>query len=118
MIGEALRPLLEESILFIGSGFTFHNMRQFDSSGQEIKDPKNNLFQDSLGEICCSDVKYTDRREQLINWESIPGARYCHPREEHLLPLHVCVGLGEGIGEKIFDEYILGKRATAYLWTK
>lgn len=117
-MGEALRPLLDENILFIGSGFSFHNMRQFFMSDQKVEDPQNSSFQDALVEICCGAVKYMDRREQLINWESISGARYCHPREEHLLPLHVCVGLGEGIGEKIFDDYIIGKRATAYMWTK
>ncbi|TAF81683.1 MAG: dioxygenase, partial [Curvibacter sp.] len=30
--------------------------------------------------------------EALVNWESAPAARICHPREEHLLPLMVAVG--------------------------
>ena len=52
------------------------------------------------------------------HWEEAPAARYCHPREEHLLPLHVCVGIaGENSrAEKIFDDYILGKRAVAFQW--
>jgi hypothetical protein len=48
--------------------------------------------------------------------EGEPAARYCHPREEHLLPLHVCVGMADKIGRLIFDDYILGKRSIAFLW--
>jgi aromatic ring-opening dioxygenase catalytic subunit (LigB family) len=28
----------------------------------------------------------------LVQWERAPAARASHPREEHLLPLHVCAG--------------------------
>ena len=115
-IGKALRPLLKENVLIIGSGFSFHNMGQFDFSGRDIEDLRNNTFQDKLIEICCNVKDEEKRRELIINWENIPGSRYCHPREEHLLPLMVCVGLAEDVGEKVFDDYILGKRATAFLW--
>jgi len=115
-IGKALRPLLEENILIIGSGFSFHNMRQFDFDGKNIEDSLNNEFQNKLIEICCSEKDEKKKMEHFINWENIPGARYCHPREEHLLPLLVCVGLSKDVGTKVFDNYILGKRATAFLW--
>lgn len=116
-IGKALRPLLDENLLFIGSGFSFHNLRRFDFSGRNSVDPSNNEFQDKLIEICCSCREEDKKWDSLINWEDMPSARYCHPREEHLLPLFVCVGLSTDIGTKIFDDYILGKRATAFLWT-
>ncbi len=29
------------------------------------------------------------RREALVRWAQLPEARFAHPREEHLLPLHV-----------------------------
>lgn len=32
------------------------------------------------------------------------------------MPLHVCVGMAERPATTIFDDYILGKRATAFLW--
>jgi 4,5-DOPA dioxygenase extradiol len=117
-IGEALRPLLEENILVIGSGFSFHNMRQFDFSGRILKDFENDAFQESLISTCCKELDEKRLWEKLVAWESLPGARYCHPREEHLLPLLVCVGAA-GVGaELVFDEYILGKRATGYLWRR
>jgi 4,5-DOPA dioxygenase extradiol len=52
----------------------------------------------------------------LIEWESAPSARYCHPREEHLLPLHVCQGMAGGPGKVIFDDKIIGKRSLGFLW--
>lgn len=115
-IGKALRPLLDENILIIGSGFSFHNMRRFDWTGKEIDDPLNNEFQDKLIEICCGEMDEEIKWEYFAEWDKLPGARYCHPREEHLLPLLVCAGLSINVGTKVFDDYILGKRATAFLW--
>jgi hypothetical protein len=40
----------------------------------------------------------------------------CQPREEHLLPLHVCAGMAKKSATLIFDDDILGKRAVAFLW--
>jgi len=45
-----------------------------------------------------------------------PAARYCHPREEHLLPLHVCQGMAGRPARVVFDDCILGKRGVAFLW--
>ena len=42
--------------------------------------------------------------------------RYCHPREEHLLPLHVCLGMAGRAGELIFDDQIMGVRCMAFMW--
>ncbi len=115
-IGKALRPLLEENILVIGSGFSYHNMSRFDFTGEDIEDSLNDKFQDELIKQCCLEEDHDKRWDSFKNWEEFPGARYCHPREEHLLPLLVCIGLSENTGTKIFDDYILGKRATAFLW--
>jgi aromatic ring-opening dioxygenase catalytic subunit (LigB family) len=115
-MGKALKPLLKKNILVIGSGFSFHNMKAFDFNGNNIEDNRNNNFQDKLIEVCCDEKKYEEMWEQLINWEKFPSARYCHPREEHLLPLVFCAGLSKKTAVKVFDDYILGKRATAFLW--
>ena len=39
--------------------------------------------------ITAADVSASEREAALISWEAAPSARYSHPREEHLLPLHV-----------------------------
>lgn len=117
LMGKTIKPLLEKNILIIGSGFSFHNMRAFDWSGKNERDEKNDNFQEWLIDVL-DRKEYTqeERENELKNWENAPNARYCHPREEHLMPLHVCCGIANSKGNIIFDSYILGKRAIAIRW--
>jgi len=115
-LGKGLRELMSENILVIGSGFSFHNMRAFSWRGKNIPDQANDSFQDWLIKVCVGPLSQSEREEHLINWEKAPAARYCHPREEHLLPLHVCLGMAGKAAQLIFDDYILGKRGVAFLW--
>jgi aromatic ring-opening dioxygenase catalytic subunit (LigB family) len=50
------------------------------------------------------------RAGALVNWESAPAARICHPREEHLLPLMVAVGAAyDDAAECVYhDEAVFG----------
>ena len=57
-----------------------------------------------------------ERRQRLIDWQLAPAARYCHPREEHLLPLHVCYGAAQASAEQVFTFEVMGKMASAYIW--
>lgn len=115
-IGEALRPLLAEDVLVIGSGFSFHNMSKFAFGGPDRRDLDNEAFQDWLIETCAGGLSQEETEARLLAWGDAPSARYCHPREEHLLPLHVCAGLAGRNAECVFDDYILGKRAVAFRW--
>ncbi len=113
-LGKALSPLLQENILIVGSGFSFHNMQAFfRSSG---KDPANDTFQDWLVDVCTGSYSAEERNQHLISWEDAPNARYCHPREEHLLPLMTCQGAAGTGAELVFDDLIFGKRAVAFKW--
>ncbi len=50
-LGQALRPLMDENILIIGSGFSFHNLRAFsfsDMGNSNAVDEHNDEFQDWL----------------------------------------------------------------------
>lgn len=111
-MGEALRPLLDENILFIGSGFSFHNMRLF----FQDDDKQNHAFQEFLINTCTADLPISKREEALVAWQQAPYARYCHPREEHLLPLHVCCALAGEKAELVFDDEILKRRSVGFLW--
>lgn len=111
-MGEALRPLLDENILFIGSGFSFHNMRLF----FQDDDKQNHTFQEFLINTCTADLPISKREEALVAWQQAPYARYCHPREEHLLPLHVCCALAGEKAELVFDDEILKRRSVGLLW--
>ena len=115
-LGKALRGLLGENLLVAGSGFSFHNLRGFSWQGTDAADPANDAFQDWLRETCAAPMPESEREQRLNGWAKAPGARYCHPREEHLLPLHVCYGLAGRAGEVVFDDKILGKRNLGFLW--
>jgi 4,5-DOPA dioxygenase extradiol len=115
-LGRALRGLMDENILVIGSGFSFHNLRAFTDQGNSAPDPANDAFQNWLIEVCAGQSGQPEREKRLIEWETAPFARYCHPREEHLLPVHVCLGMAGKRAQVIFDDQILGKRSIAVLW--
>ncbi len=115
-LGTALHELLSENILVIGSGFSFHNLSAFSRQTSGAPDPENDAFQDWLIEICAGPLSQSEREQRLIEWEQAPSARYCHPREEHLLPLHVCLGMAGSRASVVFDDQILGKRSVAFLW--
>ena len=115
-LGKALRELMKENILVIGSGFSFHNLNAFAWEGSGGSDPANERFQNWLIETCTAPMDQAGREQRLIEWERAPSARYCHPREEHLLPLHVCLGLARKPASLIFDDQIMGKRSVAFLW--
>jgi aromatic ring-opening dioxygenase catalytic subunit (LigB family) len=115
-LGKALRELMKENILVIGSGFSFHNLRRFSWQGQDQADPANELFQNWLIEVCTGLITPAEREQRLVEWDKAPSARYCHPREEHLLPLHVCYGMAGKPAQLIFDDKISGKRSVGFLW--
>lgn len=116
-LGKALRELMNENILVIGSGFSFHNQIAFFGQDFGAPDKANEAFQNWLIETCTGKISQKEREQRLIEWEKAPSARYCHPREEHLLPLHVCQGMASKPGKVIFDDQILGKRGVAFLWS-
>jgi 4,5-DOPA dioxygenase extradiol len=116
-MGEALRALDEENLLVIGSGFSFHNMRAFFSPDTAETRAMNLAFEGWLQETCHSPaLSEAERRERLLHWAEEPHARYCHPREEHLLPLHVCQGLAGTGAANITAVPILGKQASMIRW--
>ncbi len=85
-LGQALRGLLDENILVIGSGFSFHNMGAFSWQGDGAADPANDAFQDWLIETCTSPTEQSEREKRLVEWERAPSARYCHPRRNTCCP--------------------------------
>jgi aromatic ring-opening dioxygenase catalytic subunit (LigB family) len=116
-IGNALAALRQENLLILGSGFSFHNMQALIAKRDDAVDPRNREFDEWLSETCCDpDLAETERERRLVNWESAPQARYCHPREEHLLPLQVCYGIGQGPARHVFQQPVARFTASAYQW--
>lgn len=112
-LGEALRPAIDDDVLVLGSGLSFHNMKSF-SNGEF---DGNQAFDEWLEATCTGDMTEDARRSELVGWEAAPAARYNHPREEHLLPLHVCYGVGGDAATRTFDGLTLGSRVAAYAWS-
>lgn len=116
-IGRALRHLEYDDLLVIGSGFSFHNMGAFFAPNTPEVQASNQAFEDWLAQTCCDpNLTETERYQRLVNWESAPHARFCHPREEHLLPLHVCYGLANGPSNGRIAATILGKQSGMFHW--
>lgn len=116
-LGAALAPLRDAGIMILGSGLSFHNM-QFISRGQSDDGANSHAFHDWLVHTL-SDAEITEptRYDRMSAWAQAPHARFCHPREEHLLPLHVCLGAAMGAPAKIvFDEPLFGQRTVGALW--
>ncbi|WP_246804169.1 hypothetical protein [Desulfosarcina cetonica] len=74
-------------------------------------------FRHWLDDTCANpNLEETERTRLLVDWEKAPAARFCHPREEHLLPLHVCYGVANRACSAFFNLEIIGKKASTYLW--
>lgn len=116
-LGRALQDLGDPSILLIGSGFSFHNMQAFFTPETEDSKNANKAFERWLLDTCSNKtISEEERTQKLVNWETAPQARYCHPREEHLLPLLVCYGFADSACTRSFELKILNKESSMYLW--
>ena len=110
-MGRALATLRDENVLIIGSGLSFHNLSAL---GDPRAQRPSVAFDDWLTQTLC-DVPPAVRDARLAQWAQAPGARICHPREEHLLPLMVAAGAAAGdAGRHAFSGTIWGKAVSAY----
>lgn len=116
-IGQALQGLDYANLLVLGSGFSFHNMQAFFAQPSTDLQTNNAAFELWLQHTCSSKtIDENQRTALLLNWAQAPAARFCHPREEHLLPLHVCYGLAGRACSQAFKLTILNKQASMFYW--
>ena len=118
-LGKAIADIRSKNVMILGSGFSYHNMEDLMSPTDQGR-ASNVDFDFWLIDACTSGRYELDEREQmLIEWEQAPSARESHPREEHLLPLHVCLGAaseGNHGATAIFNDDVIGRRVSAFLW--
>ncbi len=88
--GRALAPLRDEGVLILGSGLSYHNLRQFD---ERARVPSRE-FDEWLTAAVCG-ARAEERNRLLRDWQRAPSARAAHPREDHLIPLMVAAGAAE-----------------------
>jgi aromatic ring-opening dioxygenase catalytic subunit (LigB family) len=98
--GRALAPLREEGVLILGSGLSYHNLRQFDARARV----PSREFDEWLTAAVCG-ARSEERNRLLRDWQRAPSARTAHPREDHLIPLMVAAGAAEReAGVRIYHE--------------
>lgn len=116
-VGKALQSINYDNLLIIGSGFTFHNMRAFGITQSSDINLQNQVFENWLvSTITDQTLTEQQREQQLLAWQQAPAARFNHPTEEHLLPLHVCYGATMRASSDVFKLTIANKQASMYLW--
>ncbi len=115
-LGRAIAALRDEDVLIVGSGLSYHNLREFfDGRGFG----PSRLFDDWLNGVLLKGDP-ANRSKLLTAWESAPAARAAHPREEHLLPLMVAVGAaGDDVAELTYHEsdFLGGLSVSSYLFS-
>lgn len=117
-LGAALGDLPVDNLLVIGSGFSFHNMQAFFAAETAEVEVMNQAFEDWLTTTCTSvELSESERWRRLAHWDQAPHARFCHPREEHLLPLQVCYGLAGKACDQHQSIRVLNRRAGMFHWT-
>jgi aromatic ring-opening dioxygenase catalytic subunit (LigB family) len=96
--------------LIIGSGMSYHDVSALMGRKEVIgSDTFDHWLSNSM-------LMPSEQREAaLLDWAAAPSARLCHPREEHLLPLHVIAGAATGGKGMIdFNDTVLGATISAY----
>jgi aromatic ring-opening dioxygenase catalytic subunit (LigB family) len=114
-LGRAIAPLRDDDVLIVGSGLSYHNLREF--FGPRGWGPSHEFDGWLNGVLLGGDPNL--RSKLLAAWEAAPSARAAHPREEHLLPLMVAVGAaGDDMAELSYheDDFLGGLAVSNYLF--
>lgn len=89
-IGQKLAPLRDQGTLIVGSGFTTHNLREFDPRrGSDSTPPSWSLEFDQWAKEA---MEHEDVDALLDFLDKAPAASVAHPRTEHFAPLFVALG--------------------------
>ncbi|WP_372433585.1 dioxygenase family protein [Hoyosella rhizosphaerae] len=107
-LGERLRPLREQGVLIVGSGFTTHGLPFLTDPRADAVPPSWSVEFDQWAHetLAAGDVG------ELLNFQnSAPGMPYAHPTTEHFAPLFVALGASndpEQVPQQVIDGYWMG----------
>lgn len=87
-LGERLRPLREQGVLVVGSGFMTHGLPYLDWSRPDVVPGWSAEF-----DLWVADALSRGDVDELAHFRTrAPGLRYAHPTVEHFTPLFVTLG--------------------------
>lgn len=107
-LGRRLRPLRDEGVLIIGSGFMTHGLPYLRDWRPDASAPGWSKDFD----LWANESLQHGDIESLINYRKLaPGLPYAHPTVEHFTPLFVTMGAStdpEAKPENIIEGYFMG----------
>ena len=106
-LGRRLRPLRDEGVLIIGSGFLTHGLRYLTDWRPDAPPPGWSAEFDewAAAALARGDV------DALVDFKRAPGMPYAHPTVEHFTPLFVTLGAATDPGAApatVIDGFFLG----------
>jgi 4,5-DOPA dioxygenase extradiol len=106
-LGQALKPLRDEGVLILATGSMTHNLghmqRGHDAPALPYVPGFQQWFADRFAEADTA---------ALLDWRArAPDAMAAHPHDDHLMPLFVAWGAGDGKAERLVDEVAYGALA-------
>ncbi|MFB9377656.1 dioxygenase [Kineococcus gynurae] len=107
-LGRRLRPLREEGVLVVGSGFLTHGLRFLRDWSIDATPPGWSVEFDAWA---AEALARGDVDELAAFVDRAPGMPYAHPTVEHFSPLFVTLGLADDPGrptEAVIDGFWLG----------
>jgi 4,5-DOPA dioxygenase extradiol len=90
-VGAALRPLRDEGVLIIGSGFLTHGLPFLSDFRTDAPPPD---WSKDFDQWAAAALERRDLRG-LADFRGVPSARYAHPTTEHFVPLFVTLGAAD-----------------------
>ena len=87
-LGERLRPLREQGVLIIGSGFLTHGLPFLTDWSTHAKPPGWSTDFDAWA----ADALSRGDVDELARFRQAPGMPYAHPTVEHFTPIFVTLG--------------------------
>ena len=107
-LGKRLRPLRDEGVLIIGSGFMTHGLPFLRDWSIDAKAPGWS----SDFDIWAAESLANGDVESLMKFKEVaPGMPYAHPTVEHFIPLFITLGAAtdsEAKPETLIDGYFMG----------
>jgi 4,5-DOPA dioxygenase extradiol len=101
-LGQALKPLRADNVMIVGSGSATHNLSEYFRPHEAGTPEWVTAFEQWLWRAI-----EANRVEDLLAYrQRAPHGARNHPTEEHILPLFVALGAGDGAGaQRLHQSY-------------